>query len=123
MLLCDTDKLERELECMAHHKFKFVVSMQQYSKFNKEEHENAEFLLRAYPELQIAYLEEEPRKDGGEPRLYSALIDCRSEFNPQTGQRKPKFRIELPGNPILGDASRTTRTMPSSFTAVNTCSF
>ena len=97
--------------------------MQQYSKFNKEEHENAEFLLRAYPELQIAYLEEEPRKDGGKPQLYSALIDCCSEFNPQTGQRKPKFRIELPGNPILGDASRTTRTMPSSFTAVNTCSF
>ena len=99
----NTDKLERELERMARRKFKFVVSMQRYSKFNKEEHENAEFLLRAYPELQIAYLEEEPRKDGGEPRLYSALIDGHSEFNPQTGRRKPKFRIELPGNPILGD--------------------
>ncbi|KAH9170460.1 1,3-beta-glucan synthase component-domain-containing protein [Lactarius sanguifluus] len=80
-----------------------LSSMQRYSKFNKEEHENAEFLLRAYPELQIAYLEEEPCKDGGEPRLYSALIDGHSEFNPQTGRRKPKFRIELPGNPILGD--------------------
>jgi 1,3-beta-glucan synthase component len=58
---------------------------------------------RTYPERQIAYLEEEPRKDGGEPRLYSALIDGHSEFNSQTGRRKPKFRIELPGNPILGD--------------------
>lgn len=99
----NTDKLERELERMARRKFKFVVSMQRYSKFNKEEHENAEFLLRAYPELQIAYLEEEPRKEGGDPRLFSALIDGHSEFNPQTGARKPKFRIELPGNPILGD--------------------
>ena len=99
----NTEKLERELERMARRKFKFVVSMQRYSKFNKEEHENAEFLLRAYPELQIAYLEEEPRKDGGEPRHYSALIDGYSEFNSQTGRRKPKFRIELPGNPILGD--------------------
>ena len=27
-----TDKLERELECMARRKFKFVVSMQRYSK-------------------------------------------------------------------------------------------
>ena len=36
--------------------------MQRYSKFNKEEHENAEFLLRAYPELQIAYLEEDPSR-------------------------------------------------------------
>ena len=60
-------------------------------------------MLRAYPELQIAYLEEESRKDGGEPRLYSALIDGHSEFNTQTGRRKPKFRVELPGNPILGD--------------------
>lgn len=100
----NTDKLERELERMARRKFKFVVSMQRYSKFNKEEQENAEFLLRAYPDLQIAYLEEEPpRKEGGDPRIFSALIDGHSEFIPETGRRKPKFRIELPGNPILGD--------------------
>ena len=100
----NTDKLERELERMARRKFKFVVSMQRYSKFNKEEHENAEFLLRAYPDLQIAYLEEETsRKEGGDPRIFSALIDGHSEFIPETGRRRPKFRIELPGNPILGD--------------------
>ncbi|TFK29456.1 1,3-beta-glucan synthase [Coprinopsis marcescibilis] len=100
----NTDKLERELERMARRKFKFVVSMQRYSKFNKEEHENAEFLLRAYPDLQIAYLEEEaPRKEGGDPRIFSALIDGHSDFIPETGRRRPKFRIELPGNPILGD--------------------
>ncbi|KIR25309.1 1,3-beta-glucan synthase component FKS1 [Cryptococcus deuterogattii 99/473] len=99
----NTDQLERELERMARRKFKFVVSMQRYSKFNKEEHENAEFLLRAYPDLQIAYLDEEPpRKDGGESRIFSALIDGHSEIMPN-GRRRPKFRIELPGNPILGD--------------------
>ncbi|KAJ7057186.1 1,3-beta-glucan synthase [Mycena amicta] len=98
------DKLERELERMARRKFKFVVSMQRYSKFNKEEHENAEFLLRAYPDLHIAYLEEEPpKREGGEPRIFSALIDGHSEFIADTGRRRPKFRIELPGNPILGD--------------------
>jgi len=100
----NTDKLERELERMARRKFKFVVSMQRYSKFNKEEQENAEFLLRAYPDLQIAYLDEEPpKKEGGELRLFSALIDGHSEVMPDTGKRRPKFRIELPGNPILGD--------------------
>lgn len=99
----NTDQLERELERMARRKFKFVVSMQRYSKFNKEEHENAEFLLRAYPDLQIAYLDEEPpRKEGGENRIFSALIDGHSEILP-SGRRRPKFRIELPGNPILGD--------------------
>ncbi|KAJ7726881.1 1,3-beta-glucan synthase [Mycena metata] len=100
----NTDRLERELESMARRKFKFVVSMQRYSKFNKEEHENAEFLLRAYPDLQIAYLDEEAAtKEGGDARIFSALIDGHSEFIPETGRRKPKFRVELPGNPILGD--------------------
>lgn len=99
----NTERLERELERMARRKFRFVISMQRYSKFSKEEVENTEFLLRAYPDLQIAYLDEErPRKEGGEPRIYSALIDGHSEIMPD-GRRRPKFRIELPGNPILGD--------------------
>ncbi|EUC59361.1 1,3-beta-glucan synthase, partial [Rhizoctonia solani AG-3 Rhs1AP] len=89
---------------MARRKFKFVVSMQRYSKFNKEEQENAEYLLRAYLDLHIAYLDEEPaKKEGGESWLFSALIDDHSEFVPETGRRRPKLRIELPGNPILGD--------------------
>ncbi|KAJ7449800.1 1,3-beta-glucan synthase [Mycena latifolia] len=99
----NTERLERELERMARRKFKFAVSMQRFSKFNKEEQENAEFLLRAYPDLQIAYLDEEPGSNGGEARLFSALIDGHSEIDEATGRRKPKFRVELPGNPILGD--------------------
>lgn len=99
----NTEGLERELERMARRKFRFVISMQRYSKFNKEEIENTEFLLRAYPDLQIAYLDEErSRKEGGEPRIFSALIDGHSEILPD-GRRRPKFRVELPGNPILGD--------------------
>ncbi|KAG6897792.1 hypothetical protein C0992_010868, partial [Termitomyces sp. T32_za158] len=99
----NTERLERELERMARRKFKFTVSMQRFSKFNKEEQENAEFLLRAYPDLQIAYLDEEPGPKGGEARLFSTLIDGHSEFDEKTGKRQPKFRVELPGNPILGD--------------------
>ncbi|KAI4732560.1 1,3-beta-glucan synthase component GLS1, partial [Aureobasidium sp. EXF-12298] len=99
----NSDKLERELERMARRKFKICVSMQRYAKFTKEERENAEFLLRAYPDLQIAYLDEEPPANEGEdPRLYSALIDGHSEIM-ENGLRKPKFRIMLSGNPILGD--------------------
>jgi len=99
----NTERLEKELERMARRKFKFTISMQRFSKFNKEEQENAEFLLRAYPDLQIAYLDEEPGTKGGEARLFSALIDGHSEIDEKTGKRKPKFRVELPGNPILGD--------------------
>lgn len=66
----NSEKLERELERTARRKFKFVVSVQRYVKFNKDKQENVEFLLRAYPDLQIAYLDEVPaQKEGGEPRL------------------------------------------------------
>jgi 1,3-beta-glucan synthase len=99
----NTERLERELERMARRKFKFTISMQRYSKFNKEEQENAEFLLRAYPDLQIAYLDEEPGAKKGETRIFSVLVDGHSEIDDTTGKRKPKFRVELPGNPILGD--------------------
>lgn len=99
----NSEKLERELERMARRKFKICVSMQRYAKFNKEERENTEFLLRAYPDLQIAYLDEEPpASEDEEPRLYSALIDGHSEIM-ENGLRRPKFRIQLSGNPILGD--------------------
>jgi len=99
----NSDKLERELERMARRKFKIIVSMQRYAKFKKEEMENAEFLLRAYPDLQIAYLDEEPPLvEGEEPRLYSALIDGHSEIM-ENGMRRPKFRVQLSGNPVLGD--------------------
>jgi 1,3-beta-glucan synthase len=99
----NSDKLERELERMARRKFKLCVSMQRFAKFKKEEMENAEFLLRAYPDLQIAYLDEEPPLvEGEEPRLYSALIDGHSEIM-ENGMRRPKFRVQLSGNPILGD--------------------
>ncbi|KAJ5086860.1 hypothetical protein NUU61_008167 [Penicillium alfredii] len=99
----NSEKLERELERMARRKFRICVSMQRYAKFNKDERENTEFLLRAYPDLQIAYLDEEPPvNEGEEPRLYSALIDGHCELL-ENNMRKPKFRIQLSGNPILGD--------------------
>ncbi|KAG0202903.1 1,3-beta-D-glucan synthase [Mortierella sp. GBA30] len=97
------DRLERELERMSKQKFKFVVSMQRFTKFGKEEAENAEFLLRAYPNLQIAYLDERtPEVAGEEPVVYSVLIDGNCEIMPN-GKRRPRFQIRLPGNPILGD--------------------
>lgn len=95
--------LEMALEKMARRKFKFVVSMQRMAKFKDDEMENAEFLLRAYPDLQIAFLDEEPPlEEGGQPRVFSALIDGHCEVL-ENGRRRPKFRVQLSGNPILGD--------------------
>ncbi|OMH85289.1 1,3-beta-glucan synthase component FKS1 [Zancudomyces culisetae] len=95
-------KLEKELERMANRKFRFVVAMQRYIKFNKEELEATDFLLRTYPSLQIVYLDETMEEGAVEPRYFSCLIDGRSEVN-ENGTRRPHYRIELPGNPILGD--------------------
>ncbi|KAG7196037.1 1,3-beta-D-glucan synthase [Scheffersomyces spartinae] len=99
----DPEGLEIALERMARRKFRFVVSMQRLAKFKDDEMENAEFLLRAYPDLQIAFLDEEPAlNENEEPRVYSALIDGHCELL-ENGRRRPKFRVQLSGNPILGD--------------------
>ncbi|CCE65261.1 hypothetical protein TPHA_0K01270 [Tetrapisispora phaffii CBS 4417] len=99
----NAEGLERELEKMSRRKFKYLVSMQRLAKFKPHELENAEFLLRAYPDLQIAYLDEEPpMNEGDEPRIFSALIDGHCEIL-ENGRRRPKFRVQLSGNPILGD--------------------
>ncbi|CAN3377239.1 hypothetical protein DIURU_003510 [Diutina rugosa] len=99
----DPEGLELALEKMARRKFRFLVSMQRMSKFKDDEMENAEFLLRAYPDLQIAYLDEEPAaNEDEEPRVFSSLIDGHCEML-ENGRRRPKFRVQLSGNPILGD--------------------
>jgi 1,3-beta-glucan synthase len=94
---------------MANRKFKFVVAMQRYTSFNAEEKESVEYVLKAYPDLQIAYLEQEKvpvqegeDNSGKQPAFYSVLIDGHCSLNPD-GSRSPKYRVRLPGNPILGD--------------------
>lgn len=93
-------KLE-EASVLALRKFRLVASMQRLKYFNAEEVESTDFLLRAYPELQIAYLDEE--FDGnGQPVYYSILIDGSCAIL-ENGTRKPKYKVKLSGNPFLGD--------------------
>ncbi|ODV98397.1 hypothetical protein PACTADRAFT_36871 [Pachysolen tannophilus NRRL Y-2460] len=87
---------------MALRKFRIIVSMQRLNEFFTAEQEDKDFILRAYPELQISYLEEEIIQETGEVNFYSCLIDGSCEIT-ENGQRKPKYRIKLSGNPILGD--------------------
>ncbi|KAL0073455.1 1,3-beta-glucan synthase component-domain-containing protein, partial [Phycomyces blakesleeanus] len=91
------------LDQLAHQKFRFLVAMQRYAKFNSEEAENCEYLLNTYPHLQIAYIDEEkPKEKDQEPIYYSVLIDGNCERLPGN-KRLPRYRVRLPGNPILGD--------------------
>lgn len=103
MYQTDSQKLERDLDRLANRKFHFLVAMQRYAKFTSQEAEDAEFLFKAYPNLQVAYVEEEKsEKEEGGVTYYSALIDGTCELM-ENGKRKPKYRIRLPGTPILGD--------------------
>ncbi|KAI8137499.1 1,3-beta-glucan synthase component-domain-containing protein [Fennellomyces sp. T-0311] len=95
------EKLERDLDQLSHRKFRFLVAMQRYAKFSAQEAEDCEFLFKAYPNLQVAYVDEVVNEEG-ETTYYSALIDGHCEIM-ENGKRKPKYRIRLPGTPILGD--------------------
>ncbi|ODQ82473.1 glycosyltransferase family 48 protein [Babjeviella inositovora NRRL Y-12698] len=94
-------KLE-EASIMALRKFRLIVSMQRMSDFTTEEEESKEFLLRAYPELQLAFIEKEVSLETGETTYHSSLVDGSCEIL-GNGKRKLKYRIRLSGNPILGD--------------------
>ncbi|KAI9245563.1 1,3-beta-glucan synthase component-domain-containing protein [Phascolomyces articulosus] len=103
-LFTDEKMAEYELDQMAHRKFRLVLAMQRYADFSKEERENVEVLLKEYPNLQIAYIEIVEGNDTEEQRdaYYSVLIDSHCSTLAD-GTRSPKYRIRLPGNPILGD--------------------
>ncbi|EPB83425.1 1,3-beta-glucan synthase [Mucor circinelloides 1006PhL] len=97
----DKEGLDHDLDKLSRRKFKFLVAMQRYAKFNASEAEDAEFLFKAFPDLQVAYVDEEV-SESGDITYFSALIDGTCELT-EDGKRKPRFRIRLPGNPILGD--------------------
>lgn len=82
-------------------KFHLVIAMQRYKQFTAEEYECVDILLSAYPELQISYIDEEFDGKLDKIAYFSCLIDgsCTKTSN----GREPKFRIRLPGQPILGD--------------------
>lgn len=61
-----------------------------------------EVLLTEFPLLTIAYLE--TQQDGNNPpRFFSCLVDGSCKVDHATHMRRPKFRVELPGHPILGN--------------------
>lgn len=99
----DQKAVEFELDLQSRRKFHLIAAVQRLSKFTTEENHSKELLLHAYPEMKIAYLIEEPSSIPGEdPVYYSAIIDGSCKLL-QDGSRKPRFKIRLSGNPILGD--------------------
>lgn len=92
--------------------FNCLVSMQQYVHFSKNELAQTDLMLSKFaPSFKIVYIDHLEKGPDGDAdgvhsaqmrRYYSCLID-RSCPKDDNGKRKPKFRVELPGYPILGD--------------------
>ena len=103
-----------EVKAAVNKKFTLLVSMQRLPLFSAEENQCLEYLFVEFPDLTIAYIEE---TDG--QVFWSCLIDanCPREGDSDDGTpttdvdkgknkkmspRIPKFRVRLPGHPILG---------------------
>ncbi|ODV88021.1 glycosyltransferase family 48 protein [[Candida] arabinofermentans NRRL YB-2248] len=97
----DSLKME-EASALGQRKFRIVVSLQRMNDFTREQDECREFLMRTYPELQVAYIDSSIDPETNEKEYYSCLIDGTCDIL-ENGKRKPKYRIKLSGNPILGD--------------------
>jgi len=105
-------------------KYRCVVAMQRYDQMTREELEDVEVLLSDFPSLQLVYIEASP--DGGATlgdgraggsmigtqvggsisgglRYFTCLVDGACAVDERTGRRAPRFRVEMPGHPILGD--------------------
>ncbi|CAK9110029.1 1 [Durusdinium trenchii] len=92
--------------------FTCLVSMQMYKFFDQTQLEHTNRMFAKFPDcLKVAFIDCEDKGITAEldlvhpkqkRRYYSSLIDGACEDLP-TGLKKAKFRVELPGYPILGD--------------------
>ena len=112
----DERALQAHVEAVSRSKFCFVVAMQQYAKFSKDEKDDVELMLRIFPSLKIVYIQEEENiidEETGSDRTttptqprsktyYSVLIDGDCPIINGT-QRQPRYKIKLPGQPVIGD--------------------
>jgi len=92
--------------------FTCLVSMQMYKFFDATQLEQTNRMFEKFPDcLQVAFIDHElagrgADADGVHPRqrrrYFSCLVNkaCPTDAD---GRRVPKYRIELPGYPILGD--------------------
>eukprot|EP01052_Picozoa_sp_SAG31_P002274 SAG31_NODE_79_length_27235_cov_6.268868_3_plen_2702_part_00 len=97
--LTDEQRDKRVQDCCT-----VVVAMQKYSTFAEDQLKQVDDMLENLPSsLCIAYIDEDI--DSSAPqgrRFFSCLIDKGCD-KLQSGRREPRFRIELPGMPILGN--------------------
>lgn len=89
--------VEEDLDNFVNRKFRLVIAMQRFQKMSDQERDDALKLFSIYPDIKIVSLEEEKDEISDEISYFSVLREnCDEQF-------VKKYRIRLPGNPILGD--------------------
>ncbi|KAH8055610.1 1,3-beta-D-glucan synthase [Aureococcus anophagefferens] len=89
------------LEDLLKLKFGYVVSCQVYGKQRKNDDVKAkdiELLLRRFPLLRVAYIDEQRVGRSGAVAFYSCLVKAGEDGNPAE-----VYRVRLPGNPVIGE--------------------
>ncbi|QEU59953.1 hypothetical protein KDRO_C04770 [Kluyveromyces lactis] len=98
----NTDSADDKSTSIALKKFHMICSMQRMSEFTDDEKADRNVLLTAFPSLKIAYIVSELDKASGRKIYYSCVIDGYCDIDGD-GEYIPKYKIELSGDPILGN--------------------
>ncbi len=102
-LLAHLEKIQPNVvEDLVKTKFQYVVSCQVYGRMIKNQDRKADeinFLLRRFPNLRVAYIDEKHISHGSAPDCFSVLVKAS-----ENGEGiEEVYRIRLPGNPIIGE--------------------
>ncbi|CAE7353955.1 ABCA1 [Symbiodinium natans] len=105
--------------------FTCIVAMQMYAFFNPMQLKHTNIMFRKFPRsMKVAFIDYEDLEATHQPdgihenqkrRYYSCLIDASCPPD-ETGRRRAKYKIELPGFPILGDGKGDNQNTAIPFT-------
>ena len=94
-----------------------LVAMQKYGTMDKSALADVELMLKTFPSLRIAYIDQTPNQSS-DTKFYCCLVDAQCPLKEDL-RRTPRFRIELPGPPILGDGKADNQNQAIIFTRGN----
>eukprot|EP00611_Tribonema_gayanum_P022138 TRINITY_DN4392_c0_g1_i1.p1 TRINITY_DN4392_c0_g1~~TRINITY_DN4392_c0_g1_i1.p1 ORF type:complete len:2193 (+),score=1022.20 TRINITY_DN4392_c0_g1_i1:563-6580(+) len=102
-LLAHLEKIQPEqAEAIVRHKFQYVVACQVYGRMKKIQDPKADDidrLLKRFPNLRVAYIDEVRVTREGQCEYFSVLIKAK-----ENGQSiEEVYRVKLPGNPVIGE--------------------
>ena len=102
------ETFEHYLNILAIRKFRMLVSMQRLQDFNIQEMANLRVMLNTYPQIIVATLLKELDSETNELKYYSVMYEVEEKDDENDPMKKgnvlkQKYKIQLSGNPILGD--------------------